>query len=68
MNQSNMTTFKFDEFIRAQTQVVAGTNFKFTAKVSDGDKSSIVFTKVWKKLDQTTEVSMFSELKITNNF
>lgn len=46
---------------------MAGINYKFTVKVKDEKKSSIVFTKVWKKFDGTFEVSMFNELKITDS-
>lgn len=63
-----MGAFKVDEILRAQTQVVAGVNYKFTCKVSQGEKSSVIFMEVWKRLDQTYEVSMFSELKITDDF
>jgi len=57
--QAKKTQSKIDliKVVRADRQVVAGMNYKLRLEIKTGDQLSQVNVVVWKKLDQTHELT-----------
>ncbi len=56
------TKLKFQSVIKAESQVVAGTNYRLTLTAKSGGVSKKYQAVVWEKLDDTKELTSFQPL------